>query len=441
MTVPALAKQRVSKLPVVGDTVLDNGLRVLTVRRPGIPMVQVRLRVPFAAPTGKAGAAHVAKADLLASTLLSGTSERDAAGLAIALQSLGANLFVDADADRLGFGGSVLTSGLGGLLNLIAEVLTSASYPARDVEGERDRKVQELAIMRSQTEVIALEALMARLYGSHPYALMLPQPEDVAAVTPASLRSLHRSRLVPKGSILTLVGDITPKRADALVAKAFGGWTAEAVSKEVPRAPKMAGQTALLVNRPGAVQTTIKLGGPAPSRADAGFAAAAMANMVFGGYFSSRLVANIREDKGYTYSPASYLEHPSAGSRLQISADVATAVTGPSILEIMYELGRISSVPVTQDELDQARRYAIGILSLSTSTQAGLAGYLSQLAAQGIGVEFLRDYPAALEAVTVEDVLEAGARWFSPRNLTPVLVGDTALIENQVRSLIDVELV
>ena len=207
----------------------------------------------------------------------------------------------------------------------------------------------------------------------------------------------------------------------------------------MPPAPEQTGRRALLLDRPGAVQTTIRFGGAAPSRTDDGYAAAILGNLVFGGYFSSRWVSNIREDKGYTYSPHSAIDHPPAGSRLVAGADVATAVTAPALLETLYELGRIATVPVGQAELDQARRYAIGTLALSTASQAGLAGLISQLAGAGLGVEFLRDHPRALEKVTVEDVLEAGARWFAPSVLTPVLVGDTAVIADSLRTLVELE--
>ncbi len=436
---PPLAKHRVAKLPTVTDTVLDSGLRVLAVRRPGVPLVELRLRVPFAAPSGKNGMPHVARATLLADTLLSGTDRRDAKQIAVDLQSLGGQLSASTDADRLGFGGSVLSAGLPGLLQLLGELLTSATYPRREVEGERDRLVQELAINRSSAGVVAREALMARMYGDHPYGVDLPTAEAVEAVRPRQLRALHEARIAPAGSVLTLVGDISPARATALVAKALAGWTAQVTPVVTPPAPPQVGRTALLVDRPGAVQTTLRFGGAAPSREDPDFAAAVLANLIFGGYFSSRWVANIREDKGYTYSPHSGIDHPPAGSRLSAGADVATGVTAPALLETLYELGRMATVPVDQAELDMARRYAIGTLALGTASQAGLAGLLSQLSSSGLGVQWLRDYPKALGAVTVEDVLAAGARWFSPSVLTPVFVGDTAVIADSLRTLVELE--
>ncbi|MFN2539818.1 MAG: M16 family metallopeptidase [Mycobacteriales bacterium] len=438
-TVPALANARPVRIPVVSDTVLDNGLRVLAVRRPGVPLAEFRLRIPFVAPA-RGTATHVARAHLLADTFLSGTERRTANEVAVALQSVGATLSVNVDADRLAFGGSVLLDGLGGLLDLVGELLTSATFPKHEVEGERDRLVQELAIHRSSAGVVAREALFARLYGDHPYAQDLPQSDEVQEIKPRQLRALHAARVVPAGSILTIVGDLTPARATAAVQKSLTGWTATGTAVPVPAAPPQTGRSALLVDRPGAVQTTMRFGGGAPTRTEPDFAATALANLVFGGYFSSRWVSNIREDKGYTYSPSSGINHPVGGSRLVAGADVATDVTAPALLETLYELGRIATIPVRQDELDQARRYAIGTLALSTATQAGLAGTLSQLAASGLTIEWLRDYPKQLKAVTVDDVLAAAAKWFAPSVLTPVLVGDTATIADSLRRLVELEL-
>lgn len=433
--IPELTKPRSAKLPTVAERTLDNGLRVLAVRRPGVPLVELRLRVPFA---GK-GAEHSARAQLLADTMMAGTSRRSAEQLAGDLQALGASLSVSVDSDRLGFGGSVLSPSLPGMLDLLAELLTDAAYPKDDVAGERDRLVQELAIYRSQAAVIAREALLHRLYGDHPYGNELPTGDAVAAVKPGALRSLHAKRVSPSGSLLVLVGDLQPARALDAVEKALGSWTATGKALAAPALPTPPGGKTLLVDRPGAVQTSVRLAGVAPHRTHPDHAALALANLVFGGYFSSRWVANIREDKGYTYSPHSGVEHPPAGSRLTLATDVATDVTAPAILETLYELGRMATVPVPQAELDQARRYAVGALALSTASQAGLAGTVTLLAAAGLDVSFLRTHPQALAAVTVEDVLDVSARYLAPAGLTSVLVGDAAVIAEPVSRLLALE--
>jgi predicted Zn-dependent peptidase len=122
-----------------------------------------------------------------------------------------------------------------------------------------------------------------------------------------------------------------------------------------------------------------------------------------------------------------------------VSVDVATQVTAPSVLETLYELGRIATVPVSQDELDQARRYAIGSLQLGTASQAGLASMLSMLAGADLGVDYLREFPKQMQAVTVDDVLAAAATWMAPTRLTSVLVGDVKVIAESLGALIDVE--
>ena len=432
--VPSLGPGRTAELPAVAERTLGNGLRVLVVRRPGVPLAELRLRVPF---SGR-GVDHVATAQLMGDTLLMGTERRTAGQLAADLQGLGGSLSASVDSDKLAFGGSVLRAGLPGLLELLAEVLNAAAYPEHEVEGERDRLVQELAIYRSQAGVVAREALLSRMYADHPYGRELPTAEAVQAVRAPGLRDLHAARVAPEGSVLVLVGDLEPEAALDEVESQLSGWTARGAAAVAPSLPAPPAGPALLLDRPGAVQTTVRLSGPAPRRTDPDHAAFTLANLVFGGYFSSRWVANIREDKGYTYSPHSGVDHPQAGSRVTLATDVATGVTAPALLETWYELGRIATLPVTQAELDQARRYAVGSLALSTSSQAGLAGTLSALTASGLGVQWLRDSPAALAEVTVEQVLDAAARYLAPELLTCVLVGDAAEVEGPVSRVLGV---
>ena len=152
--------------------------------------------------------------------------------------------------------------------------------------------------------------------------------QEIAAVTAASVRAVHRRWVVPPGSLLVMVGDITPARALDQVDTALEHWSGDA-TKPAPAPDVPTGGDLTLVDRPGAVQSNLRLGGTGLSRRDDGYAALALANVAFGGYFASRLTQNIREDKGYTYSPRSGLVHAATASGLVIEADVATEVTGP----------------------------------------------------------------------------------------------------------------
>jgi len=195
----------------------------------------------------------------------------------------------------------------------------------------------------------------------------------------------------------------------------------------------------VLADRPGSVQSSVRLALPAVGRTHPDHAALQLANLVFGGYFSSRWVENIREDKGYTYSPHSVVEHSIAGSSVILAADVATDVTAAALLETWYELGRLATVPPGEDELEQARQYALGSLLLGMSTQSGLAGLASTYAGYGLRLEFLAQHAERLAAATREDVSAAAASYLAPARAATVILGDADLVQSSLATLSTVE--
>ncbi|MBX6391330.1 MAG: insulinase family protein [Frankia sp.] len=428
--IPAVRPTLPAELPTVVERTLPNGLRVLVVARGRVPLVELRLRIPF---TGT-GPEHAARAELLAETLFTGTARRGRVEIATAVQALGGSLSTGVDADRLAVVGSALATNLEPLLAILAEVLTEAAYPDDEFSGERDRVVEDATMALSQPAVIAREALLGRMFPGHPYGRAVADPGLLAQVSVGQVRDLHAARVSPRGAILTLVGDIEAEKALDAVEAALGDWTG-GEPEPVPAVPALTTGPIIIVNRPGAVQTNIRLGGGALDRSAPGYPAQRLANTVFGGYFSSRLVNNIREDKGYTYSPRSSVDHYLAGSRFTLAADVATDVTGPALLEVFYELGRMAVLPPRPDELEAARQYSVGTMAIGSATAAGLASTLSALAGAGIGVEYLRDHPAALTRVTAEEVLAVSAELLAPSRLVTVLVGDAEKITDAVAAL------
>jgi predicted Zn-dependent peptidase len=426
-------------VPEVAETVLPDGLRLVVVPRPGVPLIELRLRVPLAASAARGAEVHTARAAVLSGAVLLGTRRHDQGSIAELLQGHGAELTVAADPDRLLFSTTLLPGGLRPVLDLLAELLTEATYPADRVEAERGRVAERIAIARSQPGVIARTALAARRYGRHPYAAQLPRVELVQQVTAPALRKLHRERVLPAGSSMVLVGDLDPAAATEAVRAALAGWTAEGAAVSAPPVQPLPPGPVRIVARPGAVQSNIRLGGAAPSRTDPELPALRLANMVFGGYFSSRLVENIRERRGYSYSPRSGVDHLAASSSVLVEADVATEVTAPALLEIGYELGRMALLPVSEAELEAARRYVLGSMALSTATHAGLASTLSALVGSGLPAGWLADHQRALAEVTADEVTAAARRYLQPAVLTTVVVGDAEQIADPLRALGPVE--
>ncbi len=429
---PALGPTRKLKLPAAVERTLPNGLTVIAIRRPAVPLVEVRLWMPF-------GRANLARSVLLAQTLLSGTDAMSNVEIAAELQKVGGGLAAGIDPDRLIISGNGLVTGLERILEILAEVLTTATYPTDEVATERDRLVDRIQVAQSQPAHLARAALLKRMYGRHPYAVQTPEPDQIRAVRPGQLRSLHASRIQPTGAVLVLVGDLRPERALDAAEQALNGWRSGPVAAELPSTPALQPGPLLLVDRPEAVQSSIRLALPAVGRTHPDHAALQLANLIFGGYFSSRWVENIREDKGYTYGPHSLVEHSVAGSALVVAADVATEVTGPALLETIYELGRLASLPPEAEELEQARQYALGTLQLGMSTQSGLASLASAYAGFGLRLDFLVEHAARLAKATRDEVAAAAATYLAPARAVAVVLGDAERIAEPLAALTAIE--
>lgn len=430
---PELEPNRDLVIPPSRERTLSNGLTVIVIERRSVPLVEVRLRVPFG--RSKLEPPFVARAALLSQTLFSGTAEMSNVDIAAALQSVGGALSASVDSDRLLLSGNGLATGLDRILRVLADVVTGAAYPENEVATERSRLVDRLQVALTQPSHLARVALLRRMYGEHPYAVQTPAIDHVTAVGPPELSELHAARLHPHGAVLVVVGDVESEATLDLAEAVLAPWDGAGAAEEVPPVPQLTPGPVLLANRPGAVQSSLRLALPAVGRTHPDHAALQLANLVFGGYFSSRWVENIREDKGYTYSPHSVIEHSIAGSALVLSAEVATDVTAPALLETWYELGRLATVPPTEDELEQARQYALGSLLLGMSTQAGLAGLASTYAGHGLRLDFLAKHATALSKASRDDVAAAAATYLAPARAVTVVLGDAETVADPLARL------
>lgn len=429
---PPLGPHRELKLPKPVERTLPNGLTVIAIRRSAVPLVELRLRIPFAR-------ANLARAALLTQTMFSGTSEYSTVRLAAELQKIGGALSATADPDRLLVSGNALVSGIDRLLELLAVVLADAEYPSGEVSTERARLADRIKVARSQPAHLAREALLKRVFGRHPYSTQTPTPAQVMAVGTAGLRGLHAERIHPEGATLVLVGDLNPSQVIDAAERALSGWKGGGKHSDLPAIPALIPGPITLVDRPGSVQSSLRVALPAVPRQHPDHAVLQLANLVFGGYFSSRWVENIREDKGYTYGPHSVIEHNVAGSSLTVAAEVATDVTAAALLETQYELGRISCLPPEDTEVDQARQYALGTLQLSAATQAGLAGLASTYAGFGLRLEYLAEHAGKLIKATTKDVAVAAAKYLAPAKAAVVVLGDAEKIYDSLALLGSVE--
>ncbi|MGW4424615.1 M16 family metallopeptidase [Streptosporangium sp. NPDC004631] len=420
-------------LPARAETVLPCGLTVVAIARRTAPLVELRLWVPMALVDVAAGA-------LLAQTLFSGTGTRSATEIAVELQAAGGTLGGRADPDRWLVSGHCLASRLDRLLEVLADVLGDAVYPEYEVSVERGRLADRVRVALSQPSHVARAELLKRLYGDHPYAVETPGPERVNAVTAEEVRTLHGRRMCPGGATLVLVGDLDPDDAVELVGRRLGRWTGSCGDTRMPAAPPPSPGPLLLMDRPGAVQSSMRLALPAPVRDHPDNAPLQLANLIFGGYFCSRWMENLREDKGYSYGPSSVIDHSLGGSAVMLSANVATEVTAPALVETLYELGRIAALPPSPEEVERARRYAVGTLQVGMATQAGLAGLAGTLAGFGLRLDYLALHAERLASATVEDVHRVAVTYLGPGHASGVVLGDIERIGRGIAAVTPVEI-
>jgi predicted Zn-dependent peptidase len=436
---PPIGPLRALRTTGVVEQQLAAGLHVICARRPSVPVVELRLAFPLAADRIR----RPADKTVLSESILSGTSRHDRAGLARAVQRIGGDLWASAAGESVHIGGSVVAEHLAEMLELVAEVLDDACYPRAEVSSDADRVADEVLMALSQPDVLADQELRKRLHPGHPYSSALPRPGEVRTVGAGRLRRLHAETLVPAAGHLVLVGDLTPARASAASQRALEGWLSRAPGSSTgaptPLAPLPSLHLGplLLFDRAGSVQSNLRLARLAPTRADPWLPAAVLANLVFGGMFASRLVDNLRERNGYTYSPRASINHARAGSTFVIQADVATGSTAASLVETNYELGRMATTGVTDAELESARRYVLGMLSFEAATQAGFANTLTRLAINGLSPGYPDSYAAALKRTTRREVDEAARRLLAPSQMVTVVLGDAEAVGPSLAAIED----
>ena len=357
---PPYGPEKPLSAPSVKSVKLDNGLTVWLVSEPGFPKVAITVAVRggFAAdPSDRPGIS-----ELLCRTIDQGTKTRTAKQIAQDLQAAGGDLNAIPRKDSIAISTAVLASKLEVGVKILSDILQNASFPDAEVTLAKRNLQDSLRQQESQPGFLAARAMAKVLFGDHPYHVTAPTQESVAASTTDDLRKVFTQRFRPDQTLLVVVGDFDNARMFEMAKANFGAWKApaEPVIAAPVRPTATPEHVVFVVPRPDSVQTTLQLGTFGPLRSDTDYEAAVVANAIYGGTFGSRLTTNIREDKGYTYSPFSSLSPNQVASVLVTRADVRNAVTGPSLNEIEYEMNRIATTSPTDQELSQAKRYLVG---------------------------------------------------------------------------------
>jgi predicted Zn-dependent peptidase len=424
---PRFGADPVLPAPQVSRHRLPNGLQVWVVPRQGLPRVDAMLAIRGAGQAAD-GPQQAGFSALLADLLSEGTQRRDARTLAQDVQALGGSLGAAATADGITVGLQALASQAGPMLQLLAEVVREPAFADAEVLLARNNALEGLKVASAQPGFRAEGALGPALFGSHPYARGQATEAGLMSATPEALRRAHAQRFRPERALLVVAGRISAAEGLALARAAFGSWQAvgEALP-DAPPAPRQATPVRVLIERPGSVQTTLRLGRPAVPATDADAVPLRVAGAVLGDGFTSRINMNLREEKGYTYGASLRSGTLRDGGAIRGGADVRNEVTGAALQEIQREMRRLQTEPVPAQELAETQRYLSGSYLVGLQTQSALVGTLARNWVVGLPPEQLVNYTKAVHRVTAAQVQAVAKTYFAPEAYSWVVVGDAAV--------------
>jgi predicted Zn-dependent peptidase len=418
---PPFGPEKSLQAPEVKQTKLENGLTIWLVPRPGFPKVSFTLAVAggyTADPQDRPGFSQ-----LLTATIDQGTKQRSARQIAEDMQGAGGDVSSIAVRDAIRLSASVLSSKTAEALTVLADLAENASFPDEEVTLAKHNLTDQLEQEETDPSFQANRVIAKVIFGDGPYGVFSPTKESLAAADPAELRNEFARRFRPDQAALIAVGDFHSDEMLSLVRGKFATWHAPAslpvAAAAVPSITPL--HAIFIVPRPDSVQTTLTFGAPGPHRGESDFEAAEVANAIYGGTFSSRLVINLREDKGYTYTPGAFLQSFRSVGVLRTDADVRNAVTGASF-------NRMATTSPTETEFQQAKHNLVGIEAISLQSNDAVAAELADLWTRGLPPEEIGNYGKKITAITADDVNAAAKKYFPASRTSVVAVGEEKVI-------------
>ncbi len=417
------------RLPPARTLTLDNGLSATLVEFGTLPKVTVR--VVIRAGNLNEEADEVWLADLTADLLKEGTMSLDAQTIARRAASMGGSIEVSVGPDRSHFEGEVLSEFGPAIVTLLADIVMNPSFPEDEFERLRKDALRDLSIERTRPQSLALEKFRSVLYGEHPYGRAFPTEEMLRTYSLDDIRRFYADNYGALRTHVYVVGRFDGRGVERAIREAFEGWERGPEPAVNPPAPSSV-RMIHLIDRPDAPQSTLYLGLPVPDPSHESYIPVLVTNTLLGGYFSSRITTNIREDKGYTYSPHSTVSTRYRDAYWIQVADVSTETTGPALSEIFSEINRLQEEPVPEEELQGVKSYMTGTFIRRNSSRHGIIGQLPFMDLHDLGREFLENYIDDVHAVTPDEVGEVARNILDDREMTVVIVGDIERIGEEV---------
>jgi predicted Zn-dependent peptidase len=428
--IPPPGKPPVLRVPTWTKAPLANGAELIVSEKHDLPLVSFSLTVLGGAsqyePATRRGLASIT-----ASMMGEGTTSRDGEALSNALQLLGTSVITSIASESGSMSFVATTSKFALTLDILADMLTNSTFPADALERLRAQRLVALAQAKAQPGAVASRVFPKVLYGTaHPFG-QLPTEESYKAITRDDVVRLHDAYFQPGRALIVVSGDVKASEVKAIVERAFAAWPAGGAKPDFayPGLPEPRPTTIYVVDKPGAAQSTFAIGNPGPPRSTADYYALEVMNTMLGGLFQSRLNANIREEKGFSYGVRSGFAYGRGPGAFQTGGDIISAKTDLALVEFMKELRGIAGArPVTDEELATAKDAMVQRLPGLFGSVAGINRAIAGLWVQGLPDAYYQQYARAVGAVTKDDVVRVARKYIDLEHLAIVIVGDRAAI-------------
>jgi zinc protease len=436
--VPTPGKPAVLVVPAWTTATLANGAELIVSERHGLPLVSFQITFQGGAnqyePADRRGLAS-----LVSSMMSEGTKARDADALSTALQTLGTNVGFSVASENGGASFQATVGNFEKTLAILAEMLETPAFPAAALDRLRAQRLVALTQSKVDPASIAGRVFPRLLYGtSHPFG-QYPTEASYNAVTRDDIVAFHQAYFQPGRALVTVVGDVNTAAVKAAIDHAFAAWP-KAGSKPAfsyPAPPERRAATMYLVDKPGAAQSTFSIGNPGPPRTTPDYYALQVMNFILGAgqNFQSRLNANIREEKGYSYGVSSSFQFGKGPGAFRAGGNIVSAKSDVALIEFMKELrGIAGGRPITDEELASAKDSLVQVVPGQFASVAGVNGVITTIWTQGLPNDYYQQLGKNVAAVTKADVVRVAKQYIDLDHLTIVIVGDRATIEAPLKA-------
>ena len=408
-----------------------NGLKSTMVHYGTIPKVNISLII-------KTGNVHetpdqVWLADLTGRLLREGTTQFNFAELSKKAAMMGGSLNVIVGMTQTTIAGSVLSEFAPDFIRLISELVTKPAFPASEMERLKSDLKRRLAVQKAVPQAQAQEQFYQAIYGDQRYGKSFPTEAMINSYTVQSVKDFYDQNFGARRSVLYVVGKFDDAAVKAAINSSLSKWK-EGPAISYPKIMEKPVNDTMIIDRKGAPQTTVVLGLPVLTPNNKDYVPLLVTNSLLGGSFGSRITSNIREDKGYTYSPFSSVSNRKGSTLWFEQADVTSEHTVESLLEIEKEIKKLQAIAPAKEELEGIQNYESGIFVLQNSSPGGIIGQLNFLDLYGLDDSYLNNYVKNIHSVTPEKVTEMAKNYVQYDKMAKVLVGDKEIIQKQVKT-------